>query len=96
MIEKMGDHKGSPLQYSKIADEVKFMQTDVAEKIVEKVKVLSEDQQEKVLKFVENLEPPRKTLWEKHLQDIPEEELDKIPTDASVNLDHYLYGAPKK
>lgn len=27
---------------------------------------------------------------------IPEEELAKIPTDASVNLDHYLYGAPKQ
>ena len=75
------------------------MQADVREKIIEKVKVLSVDQQEKVLEFVENLEPPRKTLWEmwqKHLKDIPEAELDKIPTDASVNLDHYLYGAPKK
>lgn len=27
---------------------------------------------------------------------IPKEERDKIPTDASINLDHYLYGAPKK
>ncbi len=75
------------------------MQTNVIEKIAEKLKVLSAEQQEKVLKFVENLEPPRRTLWEiwkEHLKDIPEEELDKIPTDASVNLDHYLYGAPKK
>jgi hypothetical protein len=75
------------------------MQADVTEKIVEKVRVLSADQKEKVLEFVENLEPPRRTLWEmwqEHLKDIPEEELDKIPADASVNLDHYLYGAPKK
>lgn len=75
------------------------MQTDVAEKIAEKVKVLSAEQQEKVLEFVEAIAPPRRTLWEiwkEHLKDIPEEELDKIPTDASVNLDHYLYGAPKK
>ncbi len=75
------------------------MQTDVTEKIVGKVRVLSAEQKEKVLEFVENLEPPRRTLWEMwqgHLKDIPEEELDKIPTDASVNLDHYLYGAPKK
>lgn len=75
------------------------MQTETLEKIAEKVKVLSEEQQEKVLEFVENLQPPRRTLWEmwqKHLKDIPEEELDKIPSDASVNLDHYLYGAPKK
>lgn len=75
------------------------MQTETLVKITERVKVLSAEQQEKVLEFVENLEPPRRTLWEiwkEHLKDIPEEELDKIPTDASVNLDHYLYGAPKK
>jgi len=75
------------------------MQIDVTEKIVGKIRVLSDEQKEQVLEFVENLEPPRRTLWEmwqKHLKDIPEEELDKIPTDASQNLDHYLYGAPKK
>lgn len=75
------------------------MQTDVAEKIAQKVRVLSAEQKEQVLEFVANLEPPRRTLWEmwqEHLKDIPEEELDKIPTDASQNLDHYLYGAPKK
>ena len=26
---------------------------------------------------------------------IPDEELAKIPTDLSHNLDHYLYGSPK-
>ena len=75
------------------------MQTDVVQTIVEKVKVLSAEQQEKVLEFVENLEPQKRTpwqIWQEQLKDIPEEELDKIPTDASVNLDHYLYGAPKK
>ena len=75
------------------------MQIDVTEKIVGKIRVLSDEQKEQVLEFVENLELPRRTLWEmwqEHLKDIPEEELDKIPTDASQNLDHYLYGAPKK
>ena len=75
------------------------MQTDVTEKIVGKIKVLSAEQKEQVLEFVENLEPQKRTpwqIWQEHLKDIPEEELDKIPTDASQNLDHYLYGAPKK
>ena len=27
---------------------------------------------------------------------IPEEELEKIPHDGSVNHDHYLYGVPKR
>jgi hypothetical protein len=78
---------------------VRFMQTDVAEKIAEKVKILSAEQKEQVLEFVDNLTPEKRTpwqLWQEHLKDIPEEELDKIPTDASKNLDHYLYGAPKK
>ncbi len=75
------------------------MQTDVVQMIVEKVKVLSAEQQEKVLEFVENLEPQKRTpwqIWQEHLKDIPEEELDKIPTKASVNLDQYLYGIPNK
>jgi hypothetical protein len=75
------------------------MQTDVVETIAEKVKVLSAEQQEQVLEFVENLKPQKRTpwqIWQEQLKDIPEEELDKIPTDASINLDHYIYGAPKK
>ncbi len=75
------------------------MQTDVTEKIVGKIRVLSDEQKEKVLEFVENLEPTGRTpwqIWQEHLKNIPEEELDKIPTDASLNLDHYLYGVPKK
>ncbi|CCQ52213.1 hypothetical protein CWATWH8502_4246 [Crocosphaera watsonii WH 8502] len=28
-------------------------------------------------------------------QDIPESELEQLPTDFSKNLDHYLYGLPK-
>lgn len=28
-------------------------------------------------------------------QEIPQNELDQLPTDLSKNLDHYLYGIPK-
>ncbi len=27
---------------------------------------------------------------------VPDDVMDKLPEDASVNLDHYLYGAPRK
>lgn len=27
---------------------------------------------------------------------IPEEEWEKVPSDASINYKHYLYGVPKK
>ncbi len=39
-----------------------------------------------------------KPFWEVALEmfsDLPEEVWEGIPTDASVNVDHYLYGAPK-
>lgn len=75
------------------------MQTDVTEKIVQKIKDLSAEQQEKVLEFVETLDVPKKTIWDKldeRLKDVPPEEFAEIPADASQNLDHYLYGTPKK
>jgi ribulose bisphosphate carboxylase small subunit len=75
------------------------MQTDVAETIYEQVKELSSEQQEEVLEFVEQLKKPQKTIWEMWqplLAEIPQEELDEIPEDASANLHHYLYGSPKK
>lgn len=75
------------------------MARNVVKTITKKVEVMSNNQQEEVLEFVNNLEPKPKTLWEMwkvHLKDIPEEEWDDVPTDASINLDHYLYGAPKK
>ena len=28
--------------------------------------------------------------------DVPSEEWERLPTDLSKNLDHYLYGGPKK
>jgi hypothetical protein len=39
-----------------------------------------------------------KPFWEVALeisQSIPDEIWAEIPTDASINVDHYLYGAPK-
>ena len=38
-------------------------------------------------------------LWEiaqELASQIPPEEWEKVPADASINLDHYLYGAPRK
>ena len=41
----------------------------------------------------------QKPLWEviaEIARRVPDEEWAKIPSDASYQLDHYLYGAPKK
>ncbi len=45
------------------------------------------------------LERPRPPIWEEIIAltaDAPPEELDKPPTDGAAQLDHYLYGAPKR
>jgi len=44
-------------------------------------------------------DPTARPIWEEIIEiaeRIPEEELDKLPRDLSANLDHYLYGAPKR
>ena len=35
-------------------------------------------------------------LFEPIWASVPAEEWEKLPRDLSINLDHYLYGAPKK
>jgi hypothetical protein len=40
-----------------------------------------------------------KPIWEEIvelMQDVPQEEWANLPRDSSENLDHYLYGAPKR
>jgi excisionase family DNA binding protein len=42
--------------------------------------------------------PDPRPIWEAVAEigrEIPDEEWAKLPNDASKNLDHYLYGAPK-
>jgi hypothetical protein len=36
------------------------------------------------------------TMVEAIWRDVPEEDLAKLPPDFSTNLDHYLYGPPKR
>jgi hypothetical protein len=78
------------------------MSTEVAQTIFEKVKSLPPERQDEVLRFVESLtaEPhPTRPIWEEIreiVKDVPDEEWDRLPRDGSLNVDHYLYGAPKK
>ena len=44
-------------------------------------------------------DPAAKPIWEvidEIMKDVPEEELRGLPADGAENLDHYLYGAPKR
>jgi hypothetical protein len=41
----------------------------------------------------------RKPIWElfeEASREIPDEELDRLPTDLAAQVDHYLYGTPKR
>ena len=45
------------------------------------------------------LERPRLPIWERlaaRAAEIPAEELDKLPPDGAAQIDHYLYGHPKR
>lgn len=81
------------------------MQSDIAQEIYRKVSTLSVEQQQDVLRLVDSkLRPQLKSddtrpIWEiitEISSQVPDEIWATLPTDGSVNHDHYLYGAPKK
>ena len=77
------------------------MSTEVVETIFAKIKTLPPEQQQEVLQFVERLRDsqPARTIWQEIreiVKEVPNEEWEGLPRDGSANLDHYLYGAPKK
>src|SRR5262249_41435570 len=42
---------------------------------------------------------PHKPFWQKVLEAserIPEDELQRVPTDLAAQVDHYIYGTPKR
>ncbi len=80
--------------------------TNLEQAIIDKVHRFPPKKQQKVLDYAETLDTDgettgdqNQTLWEsvRHIiEEIPKEEWDKLPTDGSINIDHYLYGHPKK
>ncbi len=71
------------------------MSPEVVETIVAKVKSLPPEQQQEVLHFVEKLtgtnSQPARTIWQEIreiVQDVPDEEWEKLPRDGSANIDH--------
>ena len=87
------------------------MATNIEQTLIEKVRALPPDKQQKLLHIVEDLEqqtalettaeldPNRRPVWEiieEISSQVPPEAWDEVPTDGSINVDHYLYGAPKK
>lgn len=86
------------------------MAANIEEEFIEKLRTLPPERQQEALEYLTalmskaNPEPPssdkrKRTIWEV-AQDInaklPQDTWDSVPTDGSINLDHYLYGAPKR
>lgn len=84
------------------------MSANLERAILEKVQALPDNRQQEVLALVDGMlreeqeKQPRKPgrpIWE-IIEEIsslaPPGTWDSVPTDGSVNHDHYLYGAPKK
>ena len=76
------------------------MAANIEDKLIERVRSLPPDKQRAVLDFVEDLaEPESKNLWDKIreiMESVPPEAWEGTPADGSINVDHYLYGAPKR
>ena len=78
--------------------------TNLEQIIIEKVHAFPPEKQQKLLEYAESLDETKQeanheTLWEmvKDLvEEVPKEAWDELPTDGSINVDHYLYGHQKK
>ncbi len=76
------------------------MANDLTQIATRKMQVLPIEEQQKVVEFIDSLaKAKRKTLLEKieeRTSSLSDEMLEKLPVDGADNLDHYLYGSPKK
>lgn len=80
--------------------------TNLEQSIIDKIHRFTPEKQQKVLDYAESLESnghstgePNQTLWEMVkdiIEEIPDDAWDEIPSDSSINVDHYLYGHKKK
>ena len=84
------------------------MAANLEDQLIDKVRALPPEKQQEALRFLETLTTSprsegtggeRKSIWEvvdETNADLPADTWENVPTDGSINLDHYLYGAPKK
>ena len=79
------------------------MSATIEQQIIETIRVLPEEKQLEALEFLkqkaEEEKPKKKKIWEKIdelMQTLPKDAFEGMPTDGSLNHDHYLYGSPKR
>lgn len=83
------------------------MAANLEDQLIDKVRALPPDKQEEALRLLDNLaksqsdqiHPGRRSIWEVVAEintGLPADTWETVPTDGSINLDHYLYGTPKQ
>ena len=83
------------------------MAANLEDELIDKVRALPPNNQQEALRLLDTLasEPGselhdiRKPIWEvieKINERLPKDTLYDVPADGSINLDHYLSGAPKR
>ena len=84
------------------------MAAKLEDQLIDKVRALPPNKQREALRLLDSLgqdansegrEANRKSIWEvvdEINAGLPADTWENVPIDGSINLDYYLYGAPKK
>ena len=87
------------------------MAANLEDQLIDKVRALPPDKQQEALRlldalatdahsvFIERMSVNRRSIWQvvdEVNAGLPADTWDNVPTDGSINLDHYLYRTPKK
>ncbi len=84
--------------------------TELLQKAIEQVRALPEDAQDRVARLMLDVaetaneandreEEEQKPIWEKireRAEKIPPEVWERLPEDGASEVDHYIYGTPKR
>lgn len=85
------------------------MAQNLEKQLIDKVRALPPHKQQEALRLLDTIVDANvastvggadlRPMWEVVEEvnaDLPADTWDNVPTDGSLNLDHYLYGAPKR
>ena len=84
------------------------MAANLEDQLIDKVRALPPGKQQEALRLLDSLATgassegtgvDRRPLWavvNEINAGLPADTWENVPTDGSINLDHYLYGAPKR
>ena len=84
------------------------MAANLEDQLIDRVRALPPDKQQEALRLLDSLATgagaeatgaDRRPIWEivdEINAGLPVDTWENVPTDGSINLDHYLYGAPKQ